>query len=44
MREWCRREDFHNTLPLLLHGEDPEFRKYICRIAEEERGPVPTTI
>ena len=38
MREWCRREDFHNALPLLLHGEDPEFRDYIRRIAEEERG------
>lgn len=44
MREWCRREDFHNNLPLLLHGEDPEFRDYIRRIAEEERGPIPTVI
>ena len=44
MREWCRREDFHNNLPLLLHGEDPEFRDYIRRIAEEERGPIPTII
>ena len=40
MREWCRREDFHNALPLLLHGEDPEFRDYIRRIAAEERGPI----
>jgi hypothetical protein len=38
MREWCRREDFHNALPLLLRGEDPEFQDYIRRIAEEERG------
>ena len=44
MREWCRREDFHNALPLLLHGEDPEFREYIRRIATEERGPIPTVI
>ena len=44
MREWCRREDFHNVLPSLLHGEDPEFREYICRIAEEERGPIPQTV
>jgi hypothetical protein len=44
MREWCRREDFHNALPLLLRGEDPEFQEYIRRIAEEERGAViPTT-
>jgi hypothetical protein len=40
MREWCRREDFHNVLPQLLSGEDPEFQDYICRIAEEERGPI----
>jgi hypothetical protein len=40
MREWCRREDFHNALPLLLRGEDPEFTEYIRRIAAEERGPV----
>jgi len=38
MREWCRREDFHNALPLLLRGEDPEFQCYLRRIAEEERG------
>ena len=38
MREWCRREDFHNALPLLLRGEDPEFQSYLRRIAEEERG------
>ena len=23
MREWCRREDFHNVLAQLLRGEDP---------------------
>lgn len=40
MREWCRREDFHNALPLLLRGEDPEFVDYIRRIAAEERGAV----
>ena len=38
MREWCRREDFHNALPLLLRGEDAEFQAYIRRIAQEERG------
>lgn len=40
MREWCRREDFHNTLPTLLRGEDPEFVGYIQKIAAEERGPI----
>jgi hypothetical protein len=38
MREWCRREDFRNALPLLLRGEDPEFQAYIRRISEEEHG------
>jgi hypothetical protein len=38
MREWCRRDDFFNALPLLLRGEDPELQRYIRRVAEEERG------
>lgn len=38
MREWCRREDFHNALPFLLRGEDPEFQRYIQRVAQEESG------
>ncbi len=38
MREWCHREDFHNALPLLLRGEDPEFQQYLRRVAHEERG------
>lgn len=38
MREWCRRDDFHNALPLLLRGEDPGFQSYIKRVAHEERG------
>lgn len=42
MREWCRRDDFHNALPLLLRGEDEQFQSYIRRVAAEERGaPVP---
>jgi hypothetical protein len=41
MREWCRRKEFHNMLPALLSGEDPEFRDYICRLAVEEGGPIP---
>ena len=43
MREWCRREDFRNALPLLLRGEDPEFQEYLRRIAQEENG-VPLTV
>ena len=38
MREWCRRDDFHNALPLMLRGEDPAFQSYIKRVAHEERG------
>lgn len=38
MREWCRREDFFNAMPLLLRGEDPDFQIYIRSIASEERG------
>jgi len=38
MREWCRRDDFYNALPLLLRGEDPDFQAYIKRVALEERG------
>ena len=38
MREWCRRDDFHNTLPTLLRGEDAAFQNYLRRVAQEERG------
>ena len=37
MREWCRRDDFYNALPLMLRGEDAAFQAYIRRIALEER-------
>jgi hypothetical protein len=40
MREWCRRDDFFNALPLLLRGEDADFQTYIRRVAQEERGVV----
>ena len=40
MREWCRREDFHNALPLLLRGEDPQFQSYLRRLVHQERGNV----
>ena len=29
MREWCQREDFRATLDIQLHGEDPDFVKYL---------------
>jgi hypothetical protein len=44
MREWCSRQDFHTALPQLLHGEDPAFRDYIRRIAQEQSAAIPSTI
>lgn len=36
IRDWCRRPDFRELLPVLLQGEDPEFQSYIRQVAEEE--------
>jgi len=45
MREWCRRDDFFDALPLLLRGEDAAFQNYIKRVAQEERGtPILTAV
>jgi hypothetical protein len=44
MREWCRRADFRESLPLLLRGEDPDFAKYIMGLRAGESadpGPAP---
>lgn len=41
MREWCRRDDFFNALPLLLSGEDPQFQAHIRRLADSERRGMP---
>lgn len=38
MREWCRREDFRTIMIPHLDGEDPEFKAYILRLAEEEKA------
>lgn len=37
MREWCRREDFRAMMIPHLDGEDPEFKSYILRLADEEK-------
>ena len=39
IREWCRRDDFRNSLPQLLVGEDDDFCRHIRRIAAEEIKP-----
>lgn len=43
IREWCRRSDFRARLPDLLRGEDPDFVRYVEKLAAEEgrRGTVP---
>ena len=35
MREWCGRDDFRKLLPRLLHGEDPDFARYIGKLSGE---------
>ena len=35
MREWCAREDFRDTLDILLVGEDPDFSVYIRQLAKK---------
>jgi len=35
MREWCAREDFRDTLDILLVGEDPDFSTYIRQLAKK---------
>lgn len=37
MREWCRREDFRESLPELLSGEDEAFAAYIGNLATDEQ-------
>lgn len=41
MREWCRRADFREGLPVHLQGEDEDFQRHITRIAEEEAKGTP---
>ena len=38
IREWSRRDDFFNALPLMLRGEDPAFQQYVLRVVQDERG------
>ncbi|MFZ5496834.1 MAG: hypothetical protein ACOZE5_16055 [Verrucomicrobiota bacterium] len=37
MREWVRRTDFRDALPVLLEGEDEEFTHYISELMNEEQ-------
>lgn len=38
MREWVRRDDFRESLPAMLPGEDPDFAAHIRRLAAEEEA------
>ena len=40
MLELCEREDFRKLLPRLLQGEDPDFAKYIRKLAEKQAAQV----
>jgi hypothetical protein len=35
MQEWCERDDFRESMPSLLHGEDPAFAAYLTRLAAD---------
>ena len=37
--EWCRRPDFRANLPLLLHGEDPSFVRYVEKLVASAARP-----
>lgn len=38
MREWVRRTDFRESLPIHLEGEDEEFTKYLRLLADSEKN------
>lgn len=38
MREWCMGEDFRAMLPELLVGEDPDFARFISKLASQVAG------
>lgn len=40
IRIWCRRKDFRELLPELLHGEDPDFVNYVMKVSKEETSNV----
>lgn len=35
MQEWCERDDFRDSLPGHIRGEDPEFADYIKGLADK---------
>ncbi len=43
VEEWCGREDFRNSLPSLIRGEDPEFADYIRDLAQKAVRYAPET-
>lgn len=41
VHSWCQREDFREALPWLLEGEDPDFGKYIRKVASDKSPTLP---
>jgi len=37
MQEWCERDDFRESMPALLRGEDPEFAAYLSKLAADAK-------
>ena len=35
--EWCGRPEFRSELPRLLHGEDPDFVRYVEQLVSKQR-------
>ena len=38
MLDWCRKPQFRNALPQLLHGEDPGFVRYMEKLAAASKA------
>ena len=34
--EWCGRPEFRSELPRLLHGEDPDFVRYVEQLVSKQ--------
>jgi hypothetical protein len=41
MREWVRRSEFRDALPVLLEGEDDEFQAHLRKLAAEPQPSPP---
>ena len=44
MSEWCAREDFRESLAVLLVGEDPEFCRYLLAMVQQSLNQQESTV